>query len=596
MLYTLYNIIGRHAAAEYDRMSRSAAAKLCGSLVALLLSCVPFSSQAQINLGYCKESITSSAYNTNAGVTLSSAMALTPAQWEDYSFCDVSAIRIGLYEVEGITQVKVWVREHLRGNDLCSVTLDATQFERGWNTFPFEEALSFEGHDTLYFGYDYTQQVGKVKAIGVSGTKNTRNSNWLGYNGKWTDQSSKHAPACIQAVLTSRYQDAAMMRDLHLDRRSLFCDQQDSLTVTGSIRNLGSQPLNSFELTYADTTLATQTLHFDLPALAFGQSLSFQFAFLPQSQYIGPDIPLTLHLSLPNGQANEYQQPEVTLFYERGSQDPTFRNPILVEEFTSLDNGYAALGVQRLRESIEEAHRINLGDNYEYRDQLDGYTTRYILLSRHQGYGPADALRVTEGSDYQPVWFGPQELTFAPAVWINRKGIPISTTLPVDSLALQLSQGRISQYLTTIVDSIAYDAETRTLQADVTTLIHSLGQMEDPRVMCILVENSNQNYPQKDYFGLDEVQQQNIVRSYLSPSSQTLFSWANREAVMAGQARLAEQGASYDPFCMAYTITHHFSCRLPDDLDMLSGLSLVTYVYDAAHPASINGVNSIKVE
>lgn len=579
--YTLYNNIKKGL--------------LRGGLMSLLLG-VPVAAQAQISLGYCNESISSSAYNTNAGVTLSCAMALTPAQWDDYSFCDVSAIRIGLYEVEGLTQVKVWVREHLRSADLCSITLDANQFARGWNEFALDELLSFAGHDTLYFGYDYTQQVGKVKAIGVSGTKKTPNSNWLGYNGKWTDQNSKYAPVCIQAVLTSRYHDAAMMSDLRLDRRSLFYDQQDCLTATGLICNLGSQPLTSFELTYADTTCATRSLHFDLPALGFGQSASFQFAFQPQDQCLGPDIPLTLHLSMPNGQANEYEQPDVTLYYERGMQDPTCRNPILVEEFTSLDNGYAALGAQRLRESIEEAHRINLGDLYEHRDEVDGYTTHYILLSRHQGYGPADALRVTEGSDYQPGWFGPRQLTFAPAVWINRKGIPICSTLPVDSLAQQLSQGSITQYLTTMVDSISYDAETRTLQADVLTLIYSMGQMEDPRIMCVLVEDSNQSYTQKDYFDLGEVQQQNVVRSYLSPSSRPLLSWTNREAVMAGQARLTEQGASYDSFYRTYTISHHFSCHLPDDLDSLSGLSLVTYVYDAAGQGAVNGASTIRVE
>lgn len=570
---------------------------LYSRLLALLLLCPLTLAQAQIYLGYCNDEVGNSGVtNSTSGATISCAIALTPSQWDDYSFCDLTGIRFGLYTSHDVSQIKVWIRESLRGEDLVATTLDSTQFQSGWNDVTLASPLSFEGHDTLYIGYDYTQLKSKLKVIAASGPKKTAGSFWVGVNNKWNDQNSKYPPLCIRAILSSRYGHAASMSGLRLDRRSIFDYQQDSLTVTGSIRNLGSQPLTSFELTYADSTFATRTLHYDLPELGFGQSTSFQFSFVPQAQCLYPDIPLTIHLGQPNGQDNEYQQQDVTLFYERGRQDLTCNNPVLVEEFTSLDNGYAALGAQRLRESIEEAHRLNLGDLYEHRDEVDGYSTHYILLSRHQGYGPADALCVTGGSDYQPEWFGPDRLTFAPAVWVNRQGLPMSTTLPVDSLARYLSESSVKQHLTNELDSITYDPDTRTLTAVVNTFIHCMGQMRDPRIMCVLVQDYNMMYPQKDYFGLEEVQQQNVVRSYLSPSSQQLLSWTNRDEVMAGQTRLTDQGATYDPDNNLYTIKHRFSCQITDEFGPLSSLSLVTYVYDAAGEGTVNGVNIKKIE
>ena len=121
-------------------------------------------------------------------------------------------------------------------------------------------------------------------------------------------------------------------------------------------------------------------------------------------------------------EAVELLDSERTLYYELGQASimPDMSSYI-IEEYTSEKCGYAPVGQARLREAIVEAHKLNLGSQFQgwLDGDLDGYYTDYILLSRHEGYGPADAWRVSSNSDYNPAVFGPDRLTFAPAMAIK---------------------------------------------------------------------------------------------------------------------------------------------------------------------------------
>lgn len=537
---------------------------------------------AQLTLGYCdEEGYTASLTNNSTTATISCAMGLTPALQADYTFCSISYLRILLTAPENLTSFKVWLRKDLNDvEDLSTIDIEPSALVEGWNDITLPDSIRLTGTETYYCGYSYKQSI-KTR-IPLSGTKGTDESFYVSTGGTWRDMSDRYAPVCIRVGLTSNYQYAMELLDLRLDHRWFDIHSEgDTIVLKGSIRNLGSDPLHQFRVTVEEADLNHHEATYDCASTSFGYSVPFEFSF-PRSEDItstSPDIPIRLAISQPNGLENQCGHATGrTLYYELGESNPDpllAPTNLLIEEFTSEGNGYAPAGQTHLRNSIELAlHRIP-----------DAHPD-VIILSRHEGYGPADAWRIA-GSDYKASFFGPEELTFAPAAMVCRNGLPFSTTLDEDSIAQLISERLNVQYGSIRFDEVTFDADTRTVSATLSTHLYGVSAYHNPTLVVCVKQDKAASIAQKNYYPTlyDSDWQRDVVRCFIPlPHEGRLLGDADSEAVAAGLVQVSD--------CVDRQFT--ISRTLPSDITSKEGLSLVAYIFDNNYTDQIIAVSQSK--
>lgn len=557
--------------------------------LASLVAASCLSAKAQVYVGYCSDDVAPTGLgNTNASATISCAAGMAQdGVLQPYQICDMTQLRVGLSTTEGLTSFKVWIREHLGSDNLTEVEVPVDELTAGWNTFELPMSFDISAYDTLYCGYDYTQSKKNVKAISSAGPKNTPNSFWIANNGKWRDYTSGNAPVSIQAAVKPRYENALRMNWAKLDLRSQLFDpngEYERIGIEVNFTNMGSNEHPLFDIHNLDNGIDDLVVQYDYPSLEFGEELTMHYWLTPGHGVTAPasDIPIVISVDgLCNDSSALLINCRDTLYYELGGESSMpDMGEYLIEEFTSEECGYAPIGQQRLREAIEEAHRIRLGDQYQawLDGGLDGYYTHYEILSRHEGYGPADAWRVSQGSDYKPEFFGQDKLTFAPAMMVNRKRLPISTTRSVEELAETILACHKTTPVTLADTDIQYDADTRTLRVKATVWFWSMAFCRSPRLMLCVKQDEVTSRNQKNYYpeSYNADRQLDVVRLYLG--SCDLYETTEMDRILSGQARIADL-VDVDEYGQYYR-TYTFEGTLPDDITSLQGLNLVGYVYD----------------
>lgn len=521
-------------------------------LLALGLSAVVGQLRAQsVNVGYCTDEVAAKGLgNANATATISCAAAFTATGLlEAYQPCQMSSVRVGLSATEGVTSFRVWVRPHLDADNLAEADVPVESLVVGWNQIELPASVLLAQHDTLYCGYDYTQDRKSVALISHNGQKKTPLSFWIASNGNWRDYTSNNGPLSIQAVITGQVTHACRLVDLWLDERSQpfrpdgvgYAD----VHVHGRMQNLGSAPL-------ADGT-------------QFGQYSDFGYSFLPGQGVEAPqfDVEHRYELQLPEADALVVDG-QRTLYYDLYDSSRVALSGLhLVEEFTSERCGFAPLGQQRLRQAIALSQ------------EADG--RQYVVVSHHEGFGPADPWRLTSGSDYEATLFGPERLTFAPAALTDRQGLPFSTTLPVDTLCRLLSATTLPTVATLqLVPSVADGY----IEVSVEVQPALLTFCPNPQLVVCLTQDAVPSVSPKNYYP-DECPsdvQPDVVRAYLhnAEGSDALLQGADMEAVLRGQQPVT----AYLP-SGGEALTYRYRAALPSGIDASTpGLTLVAYICD----------------
>lgn len=576
------------------------------TLALTLLVLLTQSASAQITLGYCGNAVAANGLsNATMDAPISCAMGLTPTMLEPYTMCCVSELQIGLSAVEGLTSMKVWVRQHLADEeDLASAEIPVEELQIGWNIIQLDKAVTITAQDTLFCGYSYTQAT-KVKCISTNGQKKTPCSYYISNGKAWGDNNKNSGPVSIRAGLGANQADAVKLVDLRLDRRSqnfqyMGSADYEPILISGKVQNMGSNPLQYITVSSSDNGQQAEAMAFGYrEAVLFGQYAEFSFSLLPGGNVDAPacDVPVLVNVAQPNGSTDALLiDCEKTLYYELGSCSPMPDvASYIVEEFTSEDCGYAPIGQQRLREAITEAHRHNLGDAYQswVEGNLDGYTTHYIIISRHEGYGPGDTWRLSQGSDYARTIFGPQELTFAPAMVVNRSQMPSSTTLSADTLGAIIASYDTPNVvsLMPVEGSFGYDAATNEVSVSIKAILWSAAFCQNPRIQLCITQDYAESEAQKNYYpdNYSSEYQQDIIRSYLTCTSGSgaLYEKVGMADIMSGNSPIAEYTIHDAEGNVASVFS--FEGVLPEDIQSLDGLSLVGYVYDQMPGGKIYG-------
>lgn len=553
----------------------------------LLLQCSEWTVSAQIYAGYCPDKISAKGLsNAKVDVTVSCATAFTRDDiFAPYQACDLGLVSVGLSATEGLSSLHVWVSEHLASEPLIDVDVPVSSLTVGWNDVTLPNVVALSAYDTLYCGYVYTQSVKSVAAISHGTRKDLPLSFYLAVNGKWNNVAAKNGPVSIRAGVVGHAGHVMALHDLTLSHRCQpFCTdytQHQPLLLRGTVQNLGTQSLHDIRLTYADNDAepvsATLALGHDI---AFGETASFAYSLVPGQTVTAPQTDIALQLTVGcTGEAADATilDGQRTLYYDL-YDDSQLDTPTIniIEEFTSERCGFAPVGQQRLREAVALA-----------KQQADPNTADFVILSHHEGFGPADAWRVTDKSDYDASLFGPDKLTFAPAAMVNRATVPFSTTLPADSMAALLQTSPMQSFAALQIDDVTHSGNQVTATVSVQPCVLSF--CENPQLVLCVVQPEVASKAQKNYYPQDypgDVQR-DVIRCYLHnvTGSDALLQKADMEAVMNGTVRTAD----YVEVTADGKIRFEYRGTLPSDLSSLSGLTLVAYIYDKGYTNQMYG-------
>lgn len=543
---------------------------------------------SQVFVGYCTGDVaTTGIGNSNVSATISCAAAFPSSDaLANYQSCNLGMVKVGVSATEGLTSFRVWVREHLYDENLVAVDVPVEDLVVGWNEIALPLPVAVEGHDTLYCGYDYTQSVKNVHVISYGGAKKTPLSFWIANGGKWRDYTSNYGPLSIYAGIEARSAHGVRLCDLSLSCRCQPYQpdgtQYQPISIEGVVQNLGDQPLTSFILRHSDNGLQPVQTLFSWPdAVPFGGYASFSYTVVPGQgvQAPRPDIPLAFAIDQPNAaQDATIVDGERTLYYDLYDSTQVSASMVnVIEEFTSELCGFAPLGQQRLREAVSILTDEAAADA--------DVSPAYVILSHHEGFGPADPWRVTERTDYSPLLFGPDRLTFAPAALVNRSGLPFSTTLPVDSLVTLLDAAASRSYADLTAEATL--GEDGNVRAQVTVRPCVLSFCQNPQLVLCLVQPEVASVDAHNYYPewVDATVQRDVIRCYLHnvSGSDALLQGADMAAVMKGQAPVQD----YWDAASGEGLVYEYQGKIPADITDISGLRLVAYIYDKGNTGRI---------
>jgi len=551
-------------------------------LLTLLLTVSLTNATAQITLGHCGEGDhTGGVTNNKTDVIISAAMGLTPALQDDYTFCSISYLRIYLVAPENFNSLNVWVRKNLSDTEnMTSIDVDPSTLSYGWNDIELPNQIALNGSDSFYCGYSYQQSVKTL--IPTNGTKGTTESFYVSTGSSWRDMSAQYAPVCIRAGLSSNYGHAIELTDLRLEQRYFEMNSsQDTVTIHGTIRNLGNERLHHFTVSVQDSNNDAIRAEYECNNIYFGYKVPFVFKFQhsDNANIAHPDIPIVVNISHPNGEENQNDHPSSgTLYYELGQSDyddESAPKSLFIEEFTSENNGYSPSGQTHLRNSINRALEL-----------IGGATPEVILLSRHEGYGPADAWHVAN-SDYDASFFGSEELTFAPAAMVCRNGLPFSTTLSEDSIASLIAEQYNTQCGTIEFEDLKFDSDNHTISATIKTHLMSVTNYMNPTLVVCVKQEKAASVAQKNYYPetYDGSWQHDVVRKFFSLSRNgKLLGDLDLDAVAAGQVKVSDYVSQQ----------YNISDIIPSDITSSDELKLVAYIFDKNYTNKIIAVHQAK--
>ena len=305
--------------------------------------------------------------------------------------------------------------------------------------------------------------------------------------------------------------------------------------VNGVVKNLGSQPLTSFDVTYnvnggADVAVYSVTginVH-------YGSTYNFSHN-VPFSETAPGNYTITMTVSNPNG-VEDPSPADNTQSVATSVYDPSavVARTSILEQFTGARCGYCPGGHDRIKQALQG-------------------TTNTIWAVHHAGFGD-DALTCPANQQYT-FFYNAGGSTYAPAMMVDRFHGDANEPGPVTSVYSSVPS--IQQYvsdvnsapcfLTLNLDGITYNADNRSFGGTVTGHFTSPIYNANTRLTLMVAEDSNL---------MDQI-------DYSTGSSQTLRNYMHFNAVRATLTDIWGDAISVDA---NGDFTYNVSATLPNNL------------------------------
>ena len=392
--------------------------KLLSFLFALLAVYTAGNAQNNaLHVGYCDGELQTSsnqAFGTKEKNTwVSGAIYLPAGDVKTYAGSSIDSIRVGLTQKLGISEMKVWVRASLDGENLAEAGIQKADIVKGWNVVRLDTPYTIpaDGSATgLYIGYS-TYQTSSNYGMSVLDTPQA-NALWvqLGTDAEWADRSAE-GTLCLEAMISGDQLPLHNLRLLSLSAPETYVIMRGTMTVTGKVKNVALQTITGFDVeTRFDCTDKVCQSHVDL-TLAHLEESEFSFTVEPDIHEAGQGTATVTITRLNEGDDENPDDNTQSRTFDIVTED--FARRVLLEEFTT--------------EMCSNCPRVatflhNILDDEYYRENV-------VAVCHHSAYF-TDWLTIQSDNDL--LWyFNNGGSTYAPAMMLDRWTTDPSAATPV---------------------------------------------------------------------------------------------------------------------------------------------------------------------
>lgn len=420
-----------------------------------------------MKLGYCNDEVaTKGQIGISGAATIEAAIFLPESTLKLHSGNQIESINAGLATKLNITDLTVWVRSELTGENLAEGTAESIQ--KGWNDVKLSTPYNIEGNKGLYIGYTFTQ---KGSAYGISTVGEYKENSIfvkLGEEEEWTTPS-EYGSLSIEAIVSG---DNLPKFDLELVSTTIKANYpiETQMPVSVNVRNLATETITGFDVECKIDNLDPIVTHIDCE-LAYNTIETFSFEILPALTELKQDVKMTvtiLNLKEGNDQntLNNYNELTFDIINKE------FKRNLLIEEFTTEQCPNCPFGTATLHDALEILEE-------EFPGQIN-------TVCHHSGYYE-DWL--TTSTSINMLWlFNQGGSTYAPAFMSDRMGV-FSNPGTAEKMANILRNRLVIPSYVGLEIEGEYDNENRLLTVTVTGE-RSTEFCENPaRITVYVVEN-----------------------------------------------------------------------------------------------------------
>lgn len=275
----------------------------------------------------------------------------------------ISAIRVGLGQE--ISNVKVFVRETLKGNDVATGTI--TKGQMSWNYAKFETPYVIPADKDLYVGYSY-QHVGEMYVVAVETGAYAPGACYMGFVGGgenyFDDYSSSEyglGKLLISAIIGENVEDYGYSLTLSSSTMSTSVQKDVPFSTKVVVANTSWNPLTEATIYFREKkNPVSRSFKFE-PALQSGDIVECELTDLTVSedQEVGFNI-----ITVNNGKKNYATQ---SLLYVdcKVFEGEVFDKNMLIEYYTGQMCGNCPNGTQMVY------------------DLMKGHEDRFVWISYH---------------------------------------------------------------------------------------------------------------------------------------------------------------------------------------------------------------------
>ena len=365
-------------------------------------------------VGYCNgEMSKSAAYKFDGKQTDISAAIFVPSTLSSTLKGNrMESVRVAICSTYNASDLRVWVRASLTGEDLASGT--AESFKQGWNEIALSSPLAIDetlAESGFYIGYTYTQ---KAKSGAISTLPQPHEGAlWIkgGSDADWQDLSAE-GTLCIEGMVYGDNLPQHNMQLLSVTPDRWYIMNDGSLNAVVEVRNAGVATVTSFEVEAAVEGVSgvdKVTVECDLAYAATG---SYKVTFHPDIVSADPStLKATFTVTKVNGEADE-DITDNSLQASFNVIENAYHRNVLLEEFTTEE----CPNCPRVAGYIH-----NILENPVYADRVN-------TICYHAGYGE-DFL--TNTVSRVMTWFYGSDGTYAPATMVDRNPKASTATSPL---------------------------------------------------------------------------------------------------------------------------------------------------------------------
>lgn len=401
---------------------------------------------SSMRLGYCDgEVATKGQIGISGAATIEAAIFLPESSLKLHSGNQIESIKAGLATKLNITDLTVWVRSELTGENLAEGT--AESIKKGWNDVMLSTPYDIEGNKGLYIGYTFTQ---KGSAYGISTVGEYEENGIyikLGEETGW-ESPKDNGILSIEAMVIG---DNLPKYDLELISASFKNNYplDTQLPVTIEVKNVASYTITGFDVKCTVDGFEPITTHIDCE-LDYDAKEIFTFEIKPEITEIKSDVNMNIAvINLKEGDDQASENNDLDILFNVINKE--FKRNILIEEFTTEKCPNCPYGTNTLKGALEILEE-------EFPEQLN-------VVCHHSGYY-TDWLTVKASEDL--LWlFNQGGSTYAPAFMSDRMGVFSNPGTAEKMAAVYRKRLETPSYVGLEIEG-EYDDENRLLTVTVT--------------------------------------------------------------------------------------------------------------------------------